>query len=268
MSVEPRRADLALKSNILVIDLAALALALGSLIVLVARRTVDLEPGEIEILLWTDYAAIGLFALLFLAKGVVAESPRRYLRGHWFDVLGLLPVTQPLLGLDRWWTLAGVLIVIARASAALDRAFGERVLARVLDRYRAALVEELTEPILVRILAILRDALTRGRYLESVGKSVEEKRRDIHEVVRKAVKASPKMTFLRSLPGMERKLDEAVDEAVTSAVVALTSDELNRLVTDAIDRALRDLEREVAKPTWKERGLTLGDITRGLVRRG
>lgn len=266
MAHVPARAELARKARFLPIDLAALLLAAASLVVLVAERTVTLQPGEELYLTYLDYAAVVLFAVLFVAKGLVSGSPAGYLKGHWFDAIGVLPLTQPLFGLDRWWGVIGFLIVLARASAALDRAFGERVLLRVFDRYRAMLVEELTEPILVRLLVILRDALTRGRYMASIGASIEEKRADVHEVVRKAVAASPKMTFITHLPGVDRKLQEAVDEAVTSAVTALTSEEMNRIVRDAIDRALRDLETEIAKPHWKERGLTLTDVARGLSR--
>lgn len=263
----PSRPRLALKENLLLVDVAALALAFASFVIYVAFRTIAFEPDEVTLLRYVDYAAIVLFALFFVGKGLVSENPARYARTHFFDVFGLLPITSPLFGFDRWWGFVGVLIVLARASAALDRAFGERVLARVMHRYRAALVEELTEPILIRLLTIIREALQQGRYTASMGATLEERRNEMHAVVKRSIEASPKLTFLRNLPGMEHKIDEAVDELVTSAVTALTSDEMNRLVADALARAISDLEKKVAEPTWKGKGLGMLDVAKGLTRR-
>lgn len=265
MAATSRRA-LRFSPKFLPVDLAALGLAVASVLVLVADRTVVRLPGEDAWLRAFDYTAILVFGLLLVGKVLLSVEAIGYVRRHWFDVIGLLPITRPLFGLDRWWTLVAVLIVLARASAALDRAFGERVLARVFARYRAAFVEELSEPILIRLLQILREALAKGRYMESIGKRVEARRPEIHEVVKRAVAASPKLTLVTKLPGADRLVHETVDEAVTSAVVALTSEELDAIVREAITGALTDLEREVAKPSWKDEGLTLGDIARGLTR--
>lgn len=252
--------------HLIVLDLAVLGLALASLILLVASVTIAPSADELAWVRSIDYAACGVFGLLLVGKALISGAPLRYVRYHWFDVIGLAPLTHPFFGLTRWWTLVGVFIVLARASAALDRAFGERVLFAVFARYRAALVEELTEPILLRLLGVLREALSQGRYMESMGKRVDARRSEIHDVVRRAVASSPKLTFAAKLPGADRFVRETVDEAVTAAVVALTSDELNSIVRDAITGALADLEVKVAEPTWKARGYTLGDIARGLAR--
>lgn len=250
------------------LDFAVLGLAVASLVLLVAEANVDFHPEESFWLKWIDYMAIAIFGLLLVGKAFASGNPLEYMKTHWFDVFGLLPITQPFFGLDRFWVIVGAFIVLARFSAALDRAFGERVLWRILERYRNMLVEELTEPILRRILILVREALEKGRYMDSVGRTVEEKREDIHEIVRKSIAASPKLTFVNGLPGVNRKINEAVDEAVTSAVVALTSEELNALVTDAISQALRDLEIEMQKPSWKTKGMGVSELAKGMGRFG
>lgn len=252
--------------HLLVLDLAVLGLALASAILLVASVTVAPTADETTWVRSIDYAAVGVFGLLLVGKALASGAPLRYTRHHWFDVIGLLPVTHPVFGLDRWWTLIAVLIVLARASAALDRAFGERVLFAVFARYRAAIVEELSEPILIRLLVIIREALAKGSYMESIGKRVDARRPEIHDVVRRAVASSPKLTLAAKLPGADRFVRETVDEAVTAAVVALTSEELNSIVREALTGAIADLELKVAEPSWKERGYSIGDVARGLTR--
>ncbi len=254
------------RRDILLFDYALLILAAGSAVIGVIAFSPGLEPLEKGAIRYVDYAAIILFGFFFAAKLVRSGKPIAFAKENWFGLAGLLPLTEPLLIPDRFWIVVQIIIVTSRVSVALDRALGERVLLGVFARYKAMIVEELTDPILDRLLAIIQQALVRGRYLESLGQSLDERRPLIRESVRKSIEASPKLSKLSTLGPVKRYIDSTIEEAVDAAVVALTSEEMNRLVAESLDRALADFRGTVQDRAWRKKGYGFTDVASGIFR--
>ncbi len=262
--IPPRR--LARRRDLLIFDYALLALAAVSVFIGVVAFTPGLADFEAEALRYLDYFSIFVFGLLVVGKLARSDNPVRFARQNWFAIMGLLPLTTPLFVADHFWIPVQIIVVASRVSVALDRAFGERVLSGVFARYKAMIVEELTDPILDRLLAIIQQALVRGRYLESLGESLDERRPLIRESVRKSLAASPKMSRLSSLGPVKRYIDETVEEAVDAAVVALTSEEMNKLVSESLDQALADFRGTIQDRAWRKTGYGISDVASGLIR--
>ena len=261
------RRALARREGLLWLDSALLALAFLSLLILIVDRVIPLAGDEARALRWVDYAAILLFGLGFLGKLLSARNPVNHLLRNWYEAIAFLPLTVDILGLGRWFLLLQVAIVFTRFSEALDRAFGERILNRMFDRYKAMLVEELTTPLLVRLVVIIQNALVKGRYMESLGKNLDRRRPEIHAIVLKAVEANPKVARLHRIPRVKEAVSDAVEGVVDSAVASLTSEEMNRLISESLHEVFEDLKQEINKREWKERGVGVGQVTTGLFRR-
>ncbi|MBI4392273.1 MAG: hypothetical protein HY556_00545 [Euryarchaeota archaeon] len=156
--------------------------------------------------------------------------------------------------------------MISRFGQALDRAFGVRVGHAIYSRYKAVIVEDLTEPILDRMFHVLQVNLRGGRYAESVGRGIDSSRGQIHAAVTRAMKASPNLSTVSRISGMESLIHTVVDEALTATVATLVSDEINVAIQRSVDQTFEDLRKNVRDPKWKEVGVGLGDVGRAFVK--
>lgn len=257
---------LVLRRDLVFLDYVFLFLGLMSLIIWGLDFSRSLEPDEVVVLRWTDYATIAVFGVVFLGKLLAADFPLRYLKAHWFAIFGFFPLTNPLFIPPRFYIVVQILIVVSRFGQAIDRAFGAHVLKQVFARYRAAVVEELTDPLLDRLLFVIQINLVRGRYAASIGEGIDRRRAEVRMSVEKAIMASPKLTTITKIPGAEEAIHNAVQEGIDAAVAALKSDELNRAIQETLNEAFEDLRKSVRERSWKEQGVGLGDVATGLMK--
>jgi len=260
-------ARLTRRTNLLWLDQALVALAFLSLGIFLALYIGRLNPEEDVWLRYVDYAAILLFGLGFLGKVLSAEDAVWHLRHNWYEIIAFLPITLDLFQLGRWFFLLQIAIVFTRFSEALDRAFGERVFRSMFERYKSALIEELTAPLLLRLVSVIQMGLARGRYMETLGRKLDSRRPEIHAIVLKAVEANPKVARLYQIPAVQDKVRDAVEGVVDSAVASLTSEELHQIVSQALYEVFEELKTEIDKKSWKEQGVGVMDVTKGLLQK-
>lgn len=259
---------LADEENIILMDYLLLVLGLASAVILFLEWQVTLEGGEQQILRYVDLTAQVLFGLGFLGKLLSSESKVRMLRTRFVELVGVMPLTQPVLVAPRYYPLVQIVVVLTRLSIGLDRHLGERALTRLFGRYKSALVEELTDPILIQATYITQDVLENGQYARSIGTSLDRQRPEIHTTVDKAVRANPRMGRLLRIPGTQRIIRETVDATLDSAIEALTSEEMDQVVEETMEEVFEDFRAEVGKRKWKERGVGIGDVAGALRGRG
>lgn len=266
MAPAPVKRRLVLREQLHLVDYAILLLAFLSLLVFVLYRTDKLTGQDVTALKTIDLVLVALYGSAFLFKWIVAEKRMRWLGKNAVNALGVLPLTFPFLVPDRFFIVVQVIIIVLRTGEALDRAFGARVLRGLFDRYQYMLVEELTDPLLMRLAIVLEDAVTSRDYAAAIGKRLDERRDLVEAAVTRAIEASPKLKRLNEFGLVNRWVDEAREEIVDAATAALTGPELNLIIREGLQDAFTELKKGIAEKKWREKGLGVGDVARGVVR--
>lgn len=249
--------------RVLLVDYVLIGLAIVSIFLVVLDWTVPLTPGERNAIVWIDRAAIAAFGLSFAARvGLSRDAPDR-IKVRWPELIGLLPLFEPVVTGLRFYPIVQVVVVGARLSSGLDRHLGERALRRIVDRYSHMIAEEITDRVLIRGAHVAEDVARKGRYAASVGESLDARRDDIHGSVDRALDANPNLRAVSHLPGVSRIVHGTVDATLDAAIAQLTSDEMDRVVHEVIHRTFEDFRVEVARKEWKQRGLRPGEAVRG-----
>lgn len=223
-----------------------------------------------------DAAITLVFILEFVVKSREYGSVAKYARDNWFDVVGMFPMGF-FVALD--WYLAGsssltllatnagargasivrllrfariirVITAASRLARAANMTLGEQVVSKVFNKYKAILVAELTTPILLQAISITQGIITRGKYAESVGKELDAKRDEIYSLIIKNLEARKATQTLTQPEFVRAAIRKAEEEILDTVVLTLTSEELNKIIADTVDRVLEDFKRELKKKEW------------------
>lgn len=262
---------LQLRANLHVVDYVILALAFTSLLVFVLHRFASLPAGEVAVLRAVDLVLVVLYAGAFATKWMLADHPARWIRRNAPLALGVFPITMNVLSFvvaDRFFIVIQVIIVVLRTGEALDRAFGERILRGLWERYQYMIVEQLSQPLLMRLAVVLEEAVTSRDYAAAIGRKLDERRDLVEAAVKRGIAASPKLSRLSSFGPVERWVDETTHEVVDAAHAALTGEEVNTLIREALQETFAELKDGIAKKKWQQKGVGVVDVAKGVVAGG
>jgi hypothetical protein len=262
---------LRLRANLHLIDYAILGLAFTSLLVFVLERTRSLPQDESDLLRFIDLTLVILYGGAFGTKWVLADRPASWIQRNALLALGAFPLTINVFGFivaDRYFIIVQVVILLLRTGEALDRAFGERILRGLWDRYRSMIVEELTQPILMRLAVVLEESVVHRDYAGAMGRRLDERRDLVEAAVKRAIQASPKLSRLSKFGPVERWIDETTHEIVDAAHAALTGEEVNTLIRESLQEAFGELKAGIAARKWQGKGVGVTDVARGVVAGG
>ena len=264
------RTRLRLRANLHLVDYVILALAFTSLLVFLVHRFSGLPRDEFTLLVALDLVLAVLYGGAFGVKWMLADHPARWLRRNAILAFGAFPITINVLPFvaDRYFIIVQVVVVILRTGEALDRAFGERILQGLWQRYQAMIVEELTQPLLMRLAIVLEEAVTSRDYAAAIGRRLDERRDLVEDAVKRAIAASPKLTRLSQFGPVERFIDETTHEIVDAAHAALTGPEVNTLIREGLQDAFAELKVGIAERKWQGKGVGVTDVAKGVVAGG
>jgi hypothetical protein len=248
------------------VDYAILFLAFLSLLVFVLYMTNRLTGAETDVLRSIDLTLVALYGTAFALKWLIADRPLRWIRRNAIYALGAFPLTFPFLIPERFFIVVQVIVVILRTGEALDRAFGMRVLQGIFARYQYMVVEELTDPLLMRLAIVLEDAVTSRDYAAAIGKRLDERRDLVEAALERAIAASPKLSRLTAFGPVREWVDDAREEMVDAAHAALTGPELNTIIREGLADAFAELKKGIAERKWREKGVGVAEIARGVAR--
>lgn len=104
--------------------------AFAVLFVVVGFMLDDAPPGEAGMLEMLDLGLTGIFIAEFATRFAAARSRRAYLRGHWIDLVALIPTVRGLrlLRLVRLLRLIRAFAGVYRALVSIERFAGHRSL--------------------------------------------------------------------------------------------------------------------------------------------
>lgn len=258
---------LKLREKLHLVDFAILGLAFTSLLVFVLARTA-LPADEVSALRLADLALVVLYGGAFGTKWMLADNPGRWIRRNAPLALGAFPLTINVLGFivaDRYFIVVQIVIVVLRTGEALDRAFGERILLGLWQRYQYMIVETLAQPLLMRLAVVLEEAVLSRDYAAAIGRRLDDRRDLVEAAVKRAIEASPKLSRLSNFGPVERWIDDTTQEVVDAAHAALTGPEVNTLIREGLQEAFVELREGIAQKRWQDKGVGVVDVARGVV---
>ena len=241
------------------LDRAIIALAFAS-VLLFALSVSGVVSGVA--LAAADIAIIGSYALIFLLKGLLDERPTRWFARHVWLAIALLPITIPVLVAQPYFIVVQLVILLARAGKALDRALHLHVVRGLSERYHARAVEEVTRPLLLSLANALEEALLKRDFAGALAGGLHERRQLVEEAVRQGITSSPRLAKVARIPPVQRWVDETTADIVDAAQAALASDQTNALLRDAIRDAFGELRAGLEEPKWPDKGIGPAEAAR------
>lgn len=242
--------------KITVLDVIMIALAVISLGLLVYDEVYRPPQDVHEKILLVDYAIIGLFALEYLYRLAQAKHKWQFVKGHWYDLLGMVPVSHPLFRAFRFARIFRIVVIASRLVRATDRTLGEAWVRKKIQSYREAFVEELTDPIVLSVLGVAERSLLKGHYGTAVAQGLRAKRDEVLARIEAQLRTEESLHFLLKIPGIggevEKLLTKVPAKIFDGVIATVASKEIDETITSVLREIFADLRREVAVRDWRK----------------
>lgn len=234
-----------------------LTLAVLDLLLLVARDVyADFLPGYADLaIVVADLVILAIFAIEFLAELRQATDNLAYVRNHWYEVVGMIPIAHWGIRVFRLVRLLRMYVVHTYPPERVgDRDWSYALVRGLISHYKNVLLEEITDPIVLASISTIRGPMVRARWADSVGSSLEDHRGQIQTAVRNSLEENDRVSMLmRTRPG-KRLAREVTDATLDSVIHTLQSDELNDVIAESVDDVLDELAERVREKEYRERG--------------
>lgn len=184
-----------------------------------------------------DLAIVGIFAVELVVRSGRARSRSAYVRSHWYDVIGLIPIASVGLRAVRLVRLARI-YVVQRLDWEGERSWEFALVRAVIVRFRDVLLEEITTPVIMAGIRLVKAPLKRARFASVVGSTIDTQRRQVHAVVRASLRNTKGVKRLAGTKAGQRLTEEVTELVLDSVVDTLHSDEMNDLVANSVEDVL------------------------------
>lgn len=205
----------------------------------------DSRPHLYRWFYYVDLGICAVFAVEFVERLMRAPRKWEFAKSRWYDVLGMIPVSHPMLRGLRLFRIVRVIVIGSRFVRTTNRTFGEMAFEATLRRFQGIFVEIISDAVLVRSLRTLEPVFATARLAESVGDAIDGRRSDIVRLVRDRFDANLVGSVVLRF-GRGRKLVEGIQSAAVDATIeTLRSDELNHIIQDSMMAILAELKHRV-----------------------
>lgn len=194
-----------------------------------------------------DYAIFAVFFVEYMFRILFAPSMVRYVKQHWYDPPGMLPLllfeqipSGGPLGLIRLLRLFRLLVLL-RAEFTK----------RFLKKYLSLLAEAVSEKVMVRVLDMaqrrINQELAGRRFDLKIKEQMEKGREEMVEVARKAFAGVPVLET-----AVPRSMQSAVARRMSDVTIQLTVRLLQKIEIDALiqtyaNRVIEEMRKEIAR---------------------
>lgn len=240
--------------KITIVDIVMISLALVSVGLLIYEEVYDPGAAATRRIIIIDLVIVGIFAIEFLWRLARAPDRKAYVKGHWYDLVGMVPVSHPLFRGFRLARVLRLVVLSGRLVRATNRSFGEAVVEKTVGRYKDIIVEEISDRIILRVLDETERVLTAGAYGSSTARALHANRDALMARINDQLKEDRATRWAMHVPGMERVLEAVQERTINSVIATVGSEEVNQTIISVVREILGDLRREVAKKEWKAAG--------------
>ncbi|MFC4376764.1 ion transporter [Nocardia halotolerans] len=209
--------DVRSKTPTLRTDIFMLILAIVSVVLVGWITFFPVSGSTYRAIVVVDWSICAIFLTEFVWRWRRAGWPWSFPFVYWYEVLGMIPVTSPLF---RGFRLLRIVVILIRLGRVADRALGERVTAKVVNRFVGTIVDVIKRPMTVAILDEVSNVLRAGHYTQNIAAALEENHAEVDQLIMDLIKNDPQTGKLRYVP---------------------FHDDIIRLVADTVYRMLRQL---------------------------
>ncbi|MDI2029982.1 ion transporter [Saccharopolyspora sp. TS4A08] len=224
------------------VDISMLVLAVFSLGLLCYAMFFDTSPETAHAVFVIDTAICGVFFVEFLWRWRGTGWQRRFPLASWYEILGMIPVAHPAL---RGFRLLRVVVVLMRLARTADRAFGERVTQRVIERFSRPIVLAIKKPITVAVLDEVVKVVETGHYPENVARSLGEHREVLREIVTEKLKNDQQVGRIKHLPFHDEIVKSIVDTTIRVILDVLNDERTDQFFTEVVRENRDQIRRSV-----------------------
>lgn len=216
------------------LDWLLLILALISIGLLSYETWGNVTPEQSRLLIRADYAICAIFAAEFLWRWQAVGWTRGYLARNWYEVLGMIPVSEPALRGFRLFRVIRIVILLSRFGMAADRALGDEFTYRLVNRFKDAIMRAIGGMITLAVLAEVSDVLKKGTYTRNIARALEENDRELRAMIAEKLKQNPRTKTLSRLPFYNDIVASVIDAGLSLAHEVLADPRTDELVADIL----------------------------------
>jgi voltage-gated potassium channel len=235
----------------LIVDFSMLALALLSIGLIIVDEfypSLFFEASYQQYVLHrVDWAICGVFFIEFVSRMLLQKERLNFVFRNWYDILGMIPFTHPVLRGFRILRLVRVFGTLIRLKRAIDRLWGDGFAVEMVRKYKSIIVEVVTDAVVLQILNIVEEVLQKGNYRKSLQDTLNDHRPTVQNLVKKHLDDSPTLGRLSRLPGVG-KIQESLITEVSDIVFEFLSDpQFENIIKDVIAASVATIREEVKK---------------------
>jgi hypothetical protein len=223
-------------------DWLMLLLAIASVALLSWVTFWDVAPEIHERVVIADYVICGIFFVEFVWRWRRSGMGLRFLALYWYEVLGMIPLSDPAF---RSFRLIRVVVIVMRLARAADRAFGDRATAYVVGRFADTIVQVIRKPVTVAVLDEVIAVIQTGNYTKHVSAAIAENREELDALIVDLVRTDQATGKLRYLPFHDDVVKLVADTVFRIADGALADPRVHELISDAIRESATELRSNV-----------------------
>lgn len=223
------------------LDWLMLLLAVGSIALLAFETWGPVTPAQTRQIVRADYAICAIFLAEFLWRWREAGWTRAYVWRNWYEVLGMIPVSSPALRGFRLFRVVRIAILLSRFGMAADRAFGDEVTYRFVNRFRDGVMDAVGGAITIAVLSEVAEVLEKGTYTRNVARALTENDGELRAMIADKLRQNPRTKALSRLPFYKDIVNAAVDASLSLAQELLADPRTDELVADVLRENLTQL---------------------------
>ena len=245
------------KPPVKLIDWAMLSLAVVSVGYLVWITFWHVSPETERTVFTIDYVVCGIFAVEFLWRWRRDGGGWRFPLRNWYEILGMVPVSSPFF---RSFRLLRIVVVLARLGRATDRAVGDQITARLVNRFLGTIVDAIKRPVTVAVMDEVTSVLKVGNYTRNIARALGENREELDAMVVELIRNDPMTGKFRFIPfhdDIVRLVAETVQRILRQVLEDPRTDEL---VSDALRENIEQIRTTVHENYKQEKAS--GELSR------
>jgi len=228
------------------LDWLMLALALFSVGLLSWEAWGTVSEEQRTWILRADYLVCAIFAAEFLWRWRQDGWQRSYVRRNWYEILGMIPVSEPVLRGFRLFRVIRILVLLGRFGMAADRALGRGFTYHWVNRISERLVKLVSARITLAVLDEVCEVLQKGHYTKNVARALDENREALRAMALEKVLADPQMRRFQRIPFFNDISSAAVEASLRVATELLNDPRTDEFVADALRENIQQIRTAVA----------------------
>lgn len=231
--------------RITAIDWLMLALAIFSVGLLGWEYTLDEGNAYRDLVIRIDVAICAVFAAEFTWRWRRNGFKRRFLIVNWYEILGMIPVSHPLLRGFRLLRIVRIIVILSRMGMAADRAFGETYTHELINRVRNWFVRLIGGAVTIYVLDEVATVLVQGTYTRNVARALESHTGEIEAAVRDTVQSDPDLGRLRRLPFFDAIVTTSTRVTQRMIIEFLENERTDQLVAEILRENITQIRASV-----------------------